>query len=145
MKKIRTKGYIKSAFADNYPPGVTGNESYFQDSPEPELGKNTDTIPLKRDWDAYGKWYNSVEEFPVKMPQIGISNIDVTVSYQYTSNQNVDVTIKVLGIKDSSGQDITQFGLTDVEEDNIKNEIANSIETSQPRMPDTRREQRGEA
>jgi hypothetical protein len=147
MKQIKTKNYIKLAqIGGGYPPGVTGNEDYFNDTVDDK--NEIKTFQIERNWDIYEKWYNAVESTPVLMPAKGISTIYVKVDYTIDLNvglgdtPNISIN-RVINITDPVKRDLTQFELNDAEINEIKNMIAEDNEHSEDRGPDTRDELEG--
>jgi hypothetical protein len=140
MKQIRTKKYIRTAQTGGYPPGVTGNENYFKDTTN--NSNKVEVFEIERNWDTYGEWYNTPEPTPIPMPQNGISTIYVKAGYTIDSNvglgdtPNVSIN-NIISITDSTNKDVSQFELTDVETDEIKNTIIENDNSNENNSPDT--------
>lgn len=126
MKHIRTKSYLKFAQFGGYPPGVTGHESYFQDSADDVMG--TETFPIM----SNGKQIYVTAKYTVDMNNIGLGD---------QPDISIDNIIKIV---DENNHIITDFELNDDEIQQIKDIIIENGDWNYSDGIDTREEERGE-
>lgn len=126
MKQIKTKSYIKFAQFGGYPPGVTGNEPYFQDSADDIT--ETETFPVM----SNGRQIYITAKYTVDMNNIGLGD-------------QPDISIdKIIKILDENNNIVTDFELNDDEIKQIKDMIIENGDWNYSDGPDTREEERGE-
>lgn len=139
MKKIKTANFLnKQAQQDPFLPPGTSERDIADNAPYSEEDPlvSTTNVSLERDWrDFYSWWVETNPDYPKDFPKEGLGYLTAQVRYVIKQNwdvggqgENIVPEFNIMSLTDVSGRPLSDNTIMDNEEENIKQDIIESME-----------------